>query len=66
MSRAYLEFKRKKQITKLSRWLFVFFFSLIVVFSLASCKIYYWCFSPDCFSLWGSILGFVIKIGGMK
>jgi hypothetical protein len=63
---AYSDFKRKKRLASIFRQLFLFFFALIIVFSLVSCKIYYWCFSPDCFALWTSVLGFTIKIGGMK
>jgi hypothetical protein len=63
---AYLEFKQKKELAKLFRILFAFFFSIIMVFTLLSCRIYYYCISPDCFDLWISILGFVIKFGGMK
>jgi len=66
MSRAYLEFKRKKQIAKISRWLFLFFLAIIIVSTGLSCKVYYFCFSPDCFALWASVLGFIIKFGGMK
>jgi|WetSurSiteA1Bulk_404760.scaffolds.fasta_scaffold00900_12 hypothetical protein len=63
---AYLEFKQKKELAKLFRILFAFFFSMIIIFTILSCRIYYYCISPDCLSFWGSIMGIGIKLGGMK
>lgn len=58
----------KSKLRQLSMGIFFTCFSLIVVFFVvySFTKVYYWCISPDCFSVWFSIFGFVIGIGGMQ